>query len=494
VVAEMRIETQRCVATPPVLRTVLRGTSGVYRLDAEKWEDYKMGEYIAGGTFGKVYQASVVTPVAGLKAGDRVAIKVLKPESAGASFAAELAAYTAVYKACPDSVPALYESGTSNGAPFVVTELLDGSVMDAVSGKSDQWFKTAGASAKTVEAVWKQMVQAVSCLHQHGVTHADVKPAVRLLLCLFSHSRHFGTSSDRFISGACDVFQPQNFLMKWNGDGVPTIKIAVLPRFLRPRFGIAPCAHRIHLCCSCAGLWHRFFFRPFGQGVVRHSGVRWLLVRSVVAAGRAHRGQLARRRRVGDGLEHDRSVHRQLTAAHEHVANQRRGELCFHHGTASRPAGRPRQIQTGVRALSSRAATVSWSELRAMAGFGLQVFAGQRPILGQDQRAGACQSPASVQRRADRGTVLRPATHCILIASHCCAALCDMQMVRAMIVPAKDVLAPPSFDALAKTPLAPAPIANAKPIKLVMSLKHLAAFDLKLVSMCTARRAGTCSA
>jgi serine/threonine protein kinase len=163
---------------------MLRGTSGVYRLEGalHKWEDYKVAEKaLAAGAFGEVYVATVVTPVAGLKVNDKVAIKKLK--AASPLFATELAAYTALSQACPNAVPVLYESGMTDGKPFVVTELLDGSIAAVCDEKkpnaaADLWWKTAAATPQTVEAVWKQMVQAVSCLHQHGVVHADIKPGV----------------------------------------------------------------------------------------------------------------------------------------------------------------------------------------------------------------------------------------------------------------------------------------------------------------------------
>jgi serine/threonine protein kinase len=151
----------------------------------------KLGQYIVdlnsklgSGGYGTVYVGEVVVPapntVHAPKKGARVAFKVLAkdPELTPQRILQEINFLQALTDACAEHVPVFYDYGKMpDGAVFMVTELMTTALGKVHHpGYIKRWTKTAESSPQAVEAVWKQIVNAVHCLHAHGVIHGDVKP------------------------------------------------------------------------------------------------------------------------------------------------------------------------------------------------------------------------------------------------------------------------------------------------------------------------------
>jgi hypothetical protein len=132
---------------------------------------YEAGAAVGSGSFALVYAAEDTL------LGRRVAVKVLNRrarEDAGlrARFARE--AKVAALLGDHPHVVSVYDVGEWCGRPYLVMELLDGSVADRVT--------SGGRPARAVALRWlAQAADALDYAHARGVVHRDVKPANLLL-------------------------------------------------------------------------------------------------------------------------------------------------------------------------------------------------------------------------------------------------------------------------------------------------------------------------
>lgn len=123
---------------------------------------YTIDSVIGRGASGFVYRAY------GRGSDLPVAIKVLSPllsSDARARAFREIDALAALRLNC---VPRLLDRGLSDGAPYLVTELIDGRPLDEY---------VSPLSRREKVAVLARVGDAVQLLHEHGLIHRDLKPA-----------------------------------------------------------------------------------------------------------------------------------------------------------------------------------------------------------------------------------------------------------------------------------------------------------------------------
>src|SRR5512136_747580 len=127
---------------------------------------YEIVAPIGAGGMGKVYRARDT------RLGRDVAIKVLPAEFTAdpgrlRRFEQEAKAVAALSH---PNILALYDVGTHEGSPYLVTELLEGeSLRDRLSGG-------ALPVRKAVETA-VQIAQGLAAAHEKGIVHRDLKPA-----------------------------------------------------------------------------------------------------------------------------------------------------------------------------------------------------------------------------------------------------------------------------------------------------------------------------
>ncbi len=131
----------------------------------------KLGPYevvspIGAGGMGEVYRARDA------RLGRDVVIKVLPTEVAsdpGRLRRFELEARSTGQLNHPN-VLAVYDVGTHDGAPYIVTELLEGETLAAR-------LRTATLTARSAVELGVQITQGLAAAHEKGIVHRDLKPA-----------------------------------------------------------------------------------------------------------------------------------------------------------------------------------------------------------------------------------------------------------------------------------------------------------------------------
>ena len=135
-------------------------------LDKVIAERYRVASAIATGTIGAVYEAE------DLRRGNRVALKVLQPETANQPEIAarfEREAKTMTLLEHPNIVRLLDHGRLDDGKCFLVFEL--------VRGISVRELLDSGiVEPKRALAIVRQVLEALQHSHDHGVVHRDVKP------------------------------------------------------------------------------------------------------------------------------------------------------------------------------------------------------------------------------------------------------------------------------------------------------------------------------
>jgi eukaryotic-like serine/threonine-protein kinase len=127
---------------------------------------YGVVSSIGAGGMGEVYRARDT------RLGRDVAIKVMPTELAsdpGGLRRFELEARSAGQLNHPN-VLAVYDVGTHDGAPYIVTELLEGETLAAR-------LRGAGLTARTAVELGVQVTQGLAAAHERGIIHRDLKPA-----------------------------------------------------------------------------------------------------------------------------------------------------------------------------------------------------------------------------------------------------------------------------------------------------------------------------
>ncbi len=130
----------------------------------------KLGPYevvspIGAGGMGEVYRAR------DSRLGRDVAVKVLATEVAsdpGRLRRFELEARSTGQLNHPN-VLAVYDVGTHDGAPYIVTEFLEGETLAAR-------LRGAGFTARTAVDLGVQIAQGLAAAHEKGIVHRDLKP------------------------------------------------------------------------------------------------------------------------------------------------------------------------------------------------------------------------------------------------------------------------------------------------------------------------------
>ncbi|MDL1951872.1 serine/threonine protein kinase [Acidobacteria bacterium ACD] len=126
---------------------------------------YEVAERIGAGGMGEVYRAR------DSRIGRDVAVKVLSPALAAdrdrlERFALEARAAGAL--AHPNVVP-VYDAGTHDGAPYLVSELVEGETLRAL-------MDGPAISARRAAQIGAQIARGLSAAHRRGIVHRDLKP------------------------------------------------------------------------------------------------------------------------------------------------------------------------------------------------------------------------------------------------------------------------------------------------------------------------------
>jgi serine/threonine protein kinase len=127
---------------------------------------YEITDLLGAGGMGEVYRARYT------RLGRDVAIKVLPSESAADAdqlrrFEQEARAVAALSH---PNILALFDIGTHEGAPFIVTELLEGESLQ-------QQLTGGGLAVRRAVEIAIEIARGLAAAHERGVVHRDVKPA-----------------------------------------------------------------------------------------------------------------------------------------------------------------------------------------------------------------------------------------------------------------------------------------------------------------------------
>jgi serine/threonine protein kinase len=148
------------------LRPDLTSSATAVASDLPQVEGYRLLGLVAAGGMGMVYAATAAAT------GHKVAIKVVRRDRQGAAaterIQREVRALSAI--AHPGIVGYLDHGSTSTGAPYLVTEWLEG--VDLENRLLDGPLPVEDALALGIA-----LADALAAAHEHGVVHRDVKPA-----------------------------------------------------------------------------------------------------------------------------------------------------------------------------------------------------------------------------------------------------------------------------------------------------------------------------
>ena len=126
---------------------------------------YEMVSPIGAGGMGEVYRARDT------RLGRDVAVKVLPTELASdpGTAAPFRAGGPLAGQLNHPNVLAVYDVGTHDGAPYIVTELLEGETLAAR-------LRGAGFTARAAVELGVQIAQGLAAAHEKGIVHRDLKP------------------------------------------------------------------------------------------------------------------------------------------------------------------------------------------------------------------------------------------------------------------------------------------------------------------------------
>jgi serine/threonine protein kinase/tetratricopeptide (TPR) repeat protein len=127
---------------------------------------YEITGLLGEGGMGEVYRAH------DMRLGRDVAVKILPPTSATDAdrlrrFEQEARAIAALNH---PTILALFDIGTHDGVPFIVTELLEGENLQ-------ERLKGGGLTVRSAVEIAIQVAGGLAAAHAHGIVHRDVKPA-----------------------------------------------------------------------------------------------------------------------------------------------------------------------------------------------------------------------------------------------------------------------------------------------------------------------------
>src|ERR1700741_1943368 len=151
---------RRRTTTDPVLGVAMPVSPGA------KFGSYEVAEPIGSGGMGEVYRARDA------RLGRDVTIKVLPASFSSDSdrlrrFEQEARAAGALNHA---NILAIYDIGTHEGSPFLVTELLDGETLR-------ERLQSGPLQLRKALDVAVQVARGISAGHEKGIVHRDLKPA-----------------------------------------------------------------------------------------------------------------------------------------------------------------------------------------------------------------------------------------------------------------------------------------------------------------------------
>jgi serine/threonine protein kinase len=141
-------------------------------LAGERLNDrYEIRRFIALGGFGEVYEAD------DLERGERIAVKLFRPEFATADHASWLRREVRMARRVQHpNICRVFDFVQTPRAAFLTMELLDGETLAA-------YLRREGAlSERRALPILRQIVAALSAAHQKGVIHRDLKPGNILLV------------------------------------------------------------------------------------------------------------------------------------------------------------------------------------------------------------------------------------------------------------------------------------------------------------------------
>jgi serine/threonine-protein kinase len=160
--------TAQCATKDPVCAAPASGKA------ARRFGRYRLWSHIAAGAMGEVWLAEDE------RLGRKVALKILRPDTArteGAAERFELEARSASSLSCPHTIR-IYEYGASeDGSSYIAMELLDGA--DLATIVAEHGALPEGRVARLAEQVCLSLAE----VEDRGIVHRDIKPANLFLTC-----------------------------------------------------------------------------------------------------------------------------------------------------------------------------------------------------------------------------------------------------------------------------------------------------------------------
>ncbi len=154
----MRPSVERALIDDPGFRATLAEALG---------PDYELGGLVGQGGFGRVYEAK------DLRLGRRLAVKVIRPDLAGASAFVQRFRQEGVALARlrhPSVVP-IYDIKEANGLIFYTMPFIDGPTLAA------KLERRGALPPKVAQRVLMELCDAVAATHRAGILHRDIKPS-----------------------------------------------------------------------------------------------------------------------------------------------------------------------------------------------------------------------------------------------------------------------------------------------------------------------------
>jgi hypothetical protein len=158
-----------CAACSALLATLLAAPGDPRDLAGKTLGPYRLDGVIGAGAMGEVYRGW------DLRLHRHVAIKVLSREVAGSPertrrLVAEARAAAGI---AHPNVVTIYDTGTEDGIPFIVSELITGESLRSLIARS----LPAGIARRTALELGLQLARGLAAAHAQGVVHRDLKPS-----------------------------------------------------------------------------------------------------------------------------------------------------------------------------------------------------------------------------------------------------------------------------------------------------------------------------
>ena len=125
-------------------------------------EHYMLNEVVGSGAFGKVWRAKDT------KLDRTVAIKL--PRASGESAEQFLKEAKIAARLTHPNIVGVYDTGTSDGQPFIASEFIDGQPLN-------EWAKQQDQSPTEVARLTGKLAEALHFAHEAGIVHRDLKPS-----------------------------------------------------------------------------------------------------------------------------------------------------------------------------------------------------------------------------------------------------------------------------------------------------------------------------